>query len=244
MIDITLRIKDIDYEKTVENLWPVIKMGLFTKSQNYLALRFLHMLNDTPLMLIKGTLKQISENKRGELFCGLTTLYENNLTALINNIIKNNLSGDIVLGDIEAKYSCGETVVTAVNIKVNYKALVKEEAVNRAIMQKLDDFPLLVKKGIMTFIKGIAGMSEDKIEKGFINIANMNVVKNWLLNLMKSVLSDHGIVMAVSGIELSRSSSVIKEHSDLTDFCKYEDELIEAAARYINTVFAESACEK
>jgi len=202
-------IKEIQYEKSFENLFP---MGIekCRKMENpNLAVRFLLKLGDSSMTAALGILNLTDKQSKNELLCGLANLYGQEIQSALNALLqKDELGKNIRIGDIYmAQGRGGHLSFMARNIRVNYSGLAK----NDTFKQKLGDYASgLVKKSklgggelLQKIAAGGASLAAEvaaeivprEVEKKVLSIMNKAENKGRLLKMAEQVLGEKGLCL-------------------------------------------------
>lgn len=209
MINAKIVIKDIQYEKSFENLFPM-GMEKCKKMENpNLAVRFLLKMGDASMTAALGILNLADERSKNELLCGLANLYSREIQSALNVFLqgdelgKNIRIGDIyMVSDDERRLS-----FRGRNIRVDYSGIVK----NDTVRQKIGDYASeIVKKskfgggellqriaagGASLAAEVAAEIAPQEVEKKVLSIMNKAENKGRLLKMTEQVLEDKGLCL-------------------------------------------------
>lgn len=256
MINARIMIREIDYEKSFANLFPVVLEKCRKLESPNLAIRFLLKMGDASMEAALGILNRMNEKSKGELLCGLVNLYGRELQSALNAFLqKDELGRNIRIGDIYmARTPKGKLVLVGENIKIDYGNLLK----NDTVKQKIGDFAgKAIKKTVFggsdTLRKVVeetagsvaefaVGVAPDMAEKKALSVISQKENKSRLLDMAKQALEGKGLWVhledfnfgqeALSGMQGEMIAKNAKERRfELSP--ALEDELLDAVAGYL-----------
>ena len=262
MIHANITLKEIYYEKSFANLFP---MGIekCRKMENpNLAVRFLLKMGDASMTAALGILNLMDEKSKGELLCGLVNLYCQEIQSALNALLqKDELGKNICIGDVYmAQDSEGQLSFVGRNIKADYSGLMK----NDTVKQKIGDYASkTVKKtifgGIDLFQKvaadgaGFAAeiaaeVAPKEVEKKVLSVMNQKENKDRLLHMAEQVLEERGLCVKLEDFVFVQEASsddqdeVVVEDAKERKFelsAALEEELLGAVAGYLKILLKE-----
>ncbi len=214
MIYAQIIIKEINYEKSFKNLFPLgIRKFRQLESSN-LMIRFLLKMGDASMTAALGILELMDEKSKGELLCGLVNLYCQEIQSALNTLLQNDdLGKNICIGDICIEQGTdGQLLFLARNIKVDYASLAK----NHKVKQKIRDYAgKAVKKTIFGGINILqkaaadgagmvaevaAGVAPKEVEKKAVSVINQEENKSRLLEMAEQVLKERGLCVELADL--------------------------------------------
>lgn len=256
MINARINISEIDYEKSLANLFPVGLEKCRKMEKPNLAIRFLLKMGDTSMEAALGILNRMDEKSKGELLCGLVNLYCQEIQSVVNALLqKDEMGRNIYIGDIYmAQNPDGRLLLVGRNIKIDYGSLMK----NDTVKQKIGDFAgKAIKKTMFGgndtlrkvvedtagSVAGFAvGAAPNMAEKKALSVISRQENKNRLLHMAEQVLEERGLCVnledfvfaqeAFSGIQDEVIVKGAKERKiELSP--ALEDALLDAVAGYL-----------
>ena len=209
MINVEIVIKDIQYEKSFEKLFP---MGIekCKKMENpNLAVRFLLKMGDASMTAALGILNLADERSKNELLCGLTNLYCQEIQSALNVFLQEDeLGKNIQIGNIYMVSDDEECLsFKGRNIWVNYSSLAKNDIVRQKIGDYASERVKKSKFGESRLLQRIAAggaclaaevateIVPQEVEKKVLSIMNKAENKDRLLKMAERVLEDKGLYL-------------------------------------------------
>lgn len=209
MINAEIVIKDIQYERSFENLFPMGIEKCKEMENPNLVVRFLLKMGDASMTAALGILNLTDKRSKNELLCGLANLYCREIQSTLNMLLqRDELGKNIQVGDIYmvSDYE-GRLSFRGRNIQVDYGSLAK----NDTVRQKIGDYASeIVKKSrfgggelLQRIAAGGAGLAAgvaaeiapQEVEKKVLSIMNRAENKSRLLKMTEQVLEDRGLCL-------------------------------------------------
>lgn len=256
MINANITIKEIHYEESFANLFPLGMEKCRQMETPNLAVRFLLKTGDASMTAVLGILNLMNERSKGELLCRLVNLYCQEIQSALNALLqKDELGRNICIGDIYmAQDAEGRPVLVGGNIKVDYGSLVKNDSVKqkisdlagKAVQKTMFGGSDVLRKVVEDTAGSVAeiavGIAPDMAEKKALSVINQKENKNRLLHMAEQVLADRGLCVKledfavaqemVSGIQGKTVVEDAKERKfELSG--ELEEELLDTVARYL-----------
>lgn len=207
MINAKITIKEIQYEESFENLFPMGIQKCRKMENPNLAVRFLLKMGDASMTAALGILDMMGEESKNELLCGLVNLYRQEIQSALNALLqKDELGRNIQMGDIYmAQDSNGQLSFHVRDIVVDYGELMKNDAVkqkigdyaNKAVKKSVfGAFDLLQKvaaEGAGLAAEFAAGVAPKEVEKTVLAMMAKSENKRKLLQMAEQVLAERGL---------------------------------------------------
>lgn len=209
MINAEIVIKDIQYERSFESLFPMGIEKCRKIDHPNLVVRFLLKMGDASMTAALGILDLADKRSKNELLCGLVNLYCREIQATLNMLLQGDeLGKNIQIGDIYmvSDYE-GHLSFRGRNIQVDYSSLAK----NDTVRQKIGDYASeIVKKskfgggellqriaagGASLAAEVAAEIAPQEVEKKVLSIMNRAENKSRLLKMTEQVLEDKGLCL-------------------------------------------------
>lgn len=263
MLHAKITIREIDYEKSFANLFPMGMQKCRKMENPNLAVRFLLKTGDASMTAALGILNLMGEKSRGELLCELVNLYCREILSALNGLLqKDELGRNICIGDIYmAQDSEGRLTLIGRNIKVDYSGLMKNETVKqkigdyagktikKTIFGGSDTLRKVVEDAAGSVAEFAVGVAPDMTEKKVLSIMNKEENKNRLLHMAEQVLEERGLCVGLedfvfvqempSGIQGEAVVEDAKERKfELSP--ALENELLDAVAGYLKALLENS----
>lgn len=256
MVNARIIIRDIDYEKSFANLFPIGLEKCRRMENPNLAIRFLLKMGDASMEAALGILNRMGEESKGELLCGLVNLYCREIQSALNALLqKDELGRNICIGDIYmAQDAAGRLSLVGGNIKIDYGSLLK----NDTVKQKIGDFAgnairktrfgasdtllKVVKETAGSVAEFAVGAAPDLAEKKALSVISGEENKGRLLHMAEQVLKEKGLCVSLEDFAFvqeafpGRQGEVIVKDAKEGKFeCSpaLEEELLDAVAGYL-----------
>lgn len=233
MLAATIKIRSIDYESTLQQIFPVLSEKIMSLPSKNMIVRLLQQLEDDALPVLIGLMYRIPEDTKNELLAGALNAYAPELRDKLNEELKKDEWGRLFeIGSIYIDRQT-EIVLNIGQIKVNYSALLSNGQVNGAINERLGIFSgLAIKAANMT-----TALVPEMIEKMCLDLLWREGNDARLMDLISRALSAHGIKLQLSEIRLMQDEKipddVIESRQSFVLTEKMENDIICALAGYL-----------
>lgn len=262
MICAEITIKEIQYEKSFENLFPM-GMEKCRKMENpNLAIRFLLKMGDLSMTAALGILGMMGEKSKGELLCGLANLYCREILSELNALLqKDELGKNICIGDIYmAQNSGGRLSFMGQNIQVDYSGLMKNDvvkqkisdyaskAVKKSIFGGIDLLQKIAADGVNYAAEVAVGIAPKEVEKKVLSVMDKEENKGKLLQMAEQVLEEKGLCIKLEDfvfMQLEDSDAQSGSDAESVEERKFElspeleEKLLDAVAGYLKMLLGE-----
>lgn len=262
MVHAKVRMKEIDYGKSFENLFPMGMEKCRAMGNPNLAVRFLLKLGDASMPAVFGILSRMEDSSKGELLCALVNLYGKELVSGLNGLLKEDeLGKNIKVGEISMVQDAAGLSFDARKIEVNYSGIMKNDAVrekigdyaNQALQKtswgkKFDMLGKVVADGA-GLVAGMAAEIDPKgLEKKALAIMEKGENKNKLIKMAGQALASWGLCLQLEDIVFVQEEpqngpdgeTAIDAKEKKFEFSyQMEEELLEAVAGYLKDILKE-----
>ncbi len=262
MINAEITIRDIDYEKSFANLFPVGLEKCKEMENPNLAVRFLLKMGEASMEAALGILNRMEEKSKGELLCGLVNLYCREIQSALNALLqKDELGRNICIGDIYmAQKPDGRLSLVGGNVKVDYGSLMKNDTVKqkigeyagKAIRKTMFGGNNALRKVVEDTAGSVAefavGVAPNVAEKKAISVISQKDNKNRLLHMAEQVLEGKGLCVNLEDFVFGQETlsgmegEVIVKDAEEKKFVlspELEDELLDAVVGYLKMLLNE-----
>lgn len=184
MLSAILKVRGINYEKTVYNVFPEVKEMLASSGRGGEVSELLDVLGGDALPAAEGLLSALPQEKKNEIICWGINRYRDKIIEKLNELLRGNRYGkDVSLGGIEAVSKGNGICIQVSGIQADYAEIIKEKG------------------------GGLAGMvsskiGDKKLEKMALKMLWTEKNKGKIMNMAERKLSDHGIVMDIEDIDV------------------------------------------
>lgn len=219
MLAISIKTDRIDYEKTLENLYPAIKERLAATEPQNMIIRLFQKLDDAALPVLLSFMGNLSETAKNELVAQCLKVCSKKLGDILNRELGKHPFGKYLkVGGVSG--ACGNEGIRLwiSRVYVDYKGLVKEKLGGK--------------------IGGIASfLVSDKIEKTALELLWTDESKQKIIDLAKNALNQHGFVMELVDIQICLDMEDVDVSIEATDSFELpdevEDEILDALAVFL-----------
>lgn len=234
MLATTIKIRSIDYESTLQQIFPVLSKKIMSLPSKDMIVRLLQQLGDAALPVLIGLMYRIPEDTKNELLIRSLNAYAPELRDKLNKEFKRDKWGHFFeIGTIYIDQQT-EILLNIGQIKVNYAGLLNNDQVSSAINERLGIFSGLAKKAVnMT----TSLVPDTKIERMGLDFLWREENNTRLMNLIRNALSTHGMKLELSEIQLIQdeetSEDVIESNQPFALTEQMENDIICALADYL-----------
>lgn len=212
MINVYIKVDEINYEKTAEAmLEKVLKKWQIQRPEGRIT-GFLYILGDAALPALLGMLSGVTDKQKNELLYILSYRYEEELQSAISKFIQGSTLGkDITIGSVGTEYGDGGTMLLAARgINVDYNGLVNSDPVRNKLQKAADRLPHvsfgtiglrgLAAGGAALFADGLTRVAPGQIEKKIISLVSQIDNKKKMLDYAAQILEEKGIFVSIQDV--------------------------------------------
>lgn len=265
MINAKIIIKEIQYEETFQNLFPMAMKKCKSMKKPNLAIRFLLKMGDASVTAALGILNNMKQQNKNELLCGFVNLYRQEIQSALNALLqKDELGKNIQMGDIYmAQDNNDQLSLVIYNIKVDYSSLMKNEsvkqkigdyankAVKKTVFGAFDKIQKVAAEGIgfaAEIAAGAAQAAPNGVEKMVLSIMGKEKNKRKLLKMAQQVLSEKGLrlkpedfVFVQENPTESEEENIVEsvENKEFSLSAELEEDLLDAVTGYLKDLLNE-----
>lgn len=218
MLSTSIKISNIDYEKTFQQVFPVVREKIGSMKSKKMIIRLFQKLDEAALPVLLGVMIRLPERAKNELLVQCLNTYSPMIKEKLNEeLIKNSFGKYLTVGRISAVQEDNSLYLWIGQTKVDYKGIVKE------------------KFGKFANITAILPM--EKLEKTGMELLWTNKSQQMLISLVKSILDKYGFVMELDDVQLMQDEEESVDaiecevHLELSD--KLETDILNALADYL-----------
>ncbi len=135
MLKISAEVTNIDYESTLNALFPLLSDKLSTIKSKNLAVRALRQLEDSSPVIAANVLHRVPDDMKNRLTVDALNAYSPALTKKINDLIRGKVGSGLTIGSITADVRGNVICLYASQVNANYTALLRSDFV-RALMNE------------------------------------------------------------------------------------------------------------
>lgn len=229
MLATNITIKNIDYEKTLEGVFPLLREKLAEKESEHMTIRLFQKLEDASLPIALDIMNRLPKETKTELMVQILNSY--------SSLIRNKLNEKLADHHIGKHLNVGEVSI-----------IEKDDVLYLWIGQVKANYSLLVRElmpGRLGLFGGLAGtLMGENLEEHALKLLWNEERKQSALALARNVVTQYGIVMDLEDIELMKdtneaSDSIeVENHLHLTD--EMEAQILNALAGYLKDTLREN----
>lgn len=234
MLSASVKISDIDYEKTLRQMFPDIKAKIEAMESGNMAVRLFKKLGDDALPVALSLLGQLEWETETELLVHLVNTYSTDICRELNKALaKNEWGKNVVIGSLWVEQQNNGLCLQARNVKANYKALIDMAGKDRKLGTLLDGLMGFAKVGV----KLLLGLAPDALERKALDLLWRGENKKKLMTMAKDALDKYGVALKLDDIQLMQENvpavKVIEAKPQFTLPEKLETELLDAVAGFL-----------
>lgn len=212
MINVYIKVDEINYEKTAEAmLEKALKKWQIQRPEGRIT-GFLYILGDAALPALMGMLSGLTEKQKDELLYILSYRYEVELQSAISKFIQGSTYGkDITISSVNAETSeDGAMLLAARGISVDYNGLVHSDPIKdklRKAADKLSQISFgntglrdLAAGGAAVLAAGLTRVAPEQIEKRIISLISQIDNKKRMLDYAAQILGEKGIYVSIKEV--------------------------------------------
>lgn len=219
MLSASIKISNIDYEKTFRQVFPVVKDKIGSMESQNMIIRFFQKLDDAALPVLLGVMIRLPEETKNELLVQCMNAYSFKIKEKLNEELAQNAFGKyLTVGCVSVVRKNNNLHLWITQVKADYKALMKEKLGGK--------------------LGGIVAFSPmEKLESMGIKLLRTDAGKQKLMTLAKSTLEKYGFVMELDDIQLMQDKEepvdVMEGEVRLELSDKIKTDIMDALAGYL-----------
>ncbi|MCH5187024.1 MAG: hypothetical protein J1F63_01375 [Oscillospiraceae bacterium] len=234
MLSASVKISDIDYEKTLRQMFPELKAMLDAMEPENIAVRLLKKLGDDTLPVALSLLDQLGQETKTELAIHLVNTYSTDICRELNKALVNNEWGKhVAVGRLWVEQQNDVLCLQVSSIKADYKALIDMAGNDKKLGALLYGLLGFAKVGI----KLMLSLAPDALERKTLELLWRGDNKKKLMAMAKDALDKYGVALRLDDIQLMQENTpavkVIEAKPQFTLPEKLETELLDAIAGFL-----------
>lgn len=219
MLSASIKISNIDYEKTFRQIFPVIRDKIGSMESKNIILRLFQKLDDATLPVLLSVMIRLSEETKNELLVWCLNGYSLKIKEMLNEeLVKSTFGKYLTVGCVSAVQKNNNIYLWIGQVKADYKSLVKEK-IGGKFGGIAASFPI------------------EKLGKMGMELLGTDKSKQKLMTLAKSTLDKYGFVMELNDLQLMQDTEELIDavdsevHLEMSD--KAEEDIVDALAGYL-----------
>lgn len=230
MISVNIKVVDIEYERTFQQIFPLLKEKLGAAESKNLLIRLFQKLDDVALPVLLGIMERLPESTKDELLAMCLNTYSGRICEMLNAEL--------------AKHPYGKF------LKIGWVSIVQEgEALYLWIGRMQVDYKGLVKEKVSGKMGKVASMLVgEKLEKLALELLWTEESRQKLIELAQDALGKYGFSMGLADIRMMKDTEGYEDsieaevHLSLTD--GMEEDILDALAGYLRNRETETETDK
>lgn len=219
MIAVNIKIVDINYERTFQQIFPILKEKLGAVESKNLLIRLFQKLDNAALPVLLGIMERLPADTKDELLAMCLNTYSGRICEMLNvELAKHPYGKFLKIGWVSAVQEREALYLRIWQIKVDYKGLVKEKVTGKMGQ-------------VASLLVG------EKLEKLALELLWTEESRQKLIELAQDALGKYGFAMGLADIRMMKDTEeygdFIEEeaHLKLTD--GMETDILDALAGYL-----------
>lgn len=219
MISVNIKIVDIEYERTFQQIFPLLKEKLDVVESKNLLIRLFQKLEDAALPVLIGIMKRLPESTKNELLAMCLNTYSGRICEMLNaELAKHPYGKFLKIGRVSIVQEKEALYLWIGQIQVDYKGLVKEKVTGKMSQ-------------VASLLVG------EKLEKLALELLWTEESRQKLIELAQDALGKYGFAMRLADIQMMKDTKeygdFIEEEAHLTLTDKMETDILDALAGYL-----------
>lgn len=255
MINVSIVVSEIDYEKSFANLFPIAIKKCNEIEKPNRVIRFLQKMGNASMAAALGVMNRMTERGKGDLLCSLVNLYRGEIQATLKTFLDQNEFGkNVEFGDIFLEQdAAGRLALYGYDIKVNYSGLADNAMVQDKIKgitgnivgglgSKIGWLKEAAADGVGFAAKAAAGLAPGKIEKIGISILEKPENKKKLIAWISQILAERGVCLTLENCVFTQELNSATWSADILEKDRkvfteeLEEELMDAVVKYLKVL--------
>ena len=244
MLDAEITIKNIDYETTLCNIFPLLSEKISSSDSKNLIVRLLRQLGDAAVPVLSNVLDRLPEDTKDELLISAVNAYAPDLKDKVNRELRKDKWGQFFEIGTICVVKRADITLEISQIRVDYHELLKDEKVSSKVEDKLG----VLSRPVKSIVNMAAFIAPDTIEKMGLDILLKNENKARLMELLRGVLIKYGIMIEVDELRIDQADEkcedAVEVRSRFVPTEKAENDIISALAGYLRDSVCENGKER
>ncbi len=219
MISVNIKVVDIEYERTFQQIFPILKEKLNAAESKNPLIRLFQKLDNAALPVLLGIMKRLPESTKDELLAMCLNTYSGRICEMLNTGLAKHPYGKFLkIGWVSIIQEREALYLWIGRIQVDYKGLVKEKVTGRM-------------GGIASMLVG------ENLEKLALKLLWTEESKQKLIELAQDTLGKYGFDMGLADIQMMKDTEECEDSVEteaylaLTD--EMEEDILDALAGYL-----------
>lgn len=240
MLSASIKISNIDYEKTFQQIFPMVKARIHAMESKNMLIRLFQKLDDAALPVLSGVMFRLPEETKHELLVHCLNTYSARLRDKLNEEFANDTWGKcFTVGSLWLEQRDRDVFLQIGQIEADYKALLDMDLVSEKLDDWLGGFSGLAKMGAKLAVT----LAPDALERKGLEILWKEDNKQRLMRIAKRTLDQHGFFMDLADIRLMLETeepvNTVEGEARLVLTEGLETEILDALSGYLKDVVVE-----
>lgn len=230
MISVNIKVVDIEYERTFQQIFPLLKEKFGAVESKNLLIRLFQKLNDAALPVLLGIMERLQEDTKDELLAICLNTYSGRICEMLNaEMAKHPYGKFLKIGRVFTVQEREALYLWIGQIQVDYKGLAKEKVTGKMGQ-------------VVSLHVG------EKLEKFALELLWTEESRQKLIELAQGALGKYGFAMGLADIQMMKDTKeygdFIEEEAHLTLTDGMETDILDALAGYLRDRNAEIETDK
>lgn len=214
MLQLSLALKAIDYEKTVHGLLPFVVGRLKAKDPDGLPVMLLDELGNDGEELAVGLLKTFPEVLLQDTVCQVSESYKNLITDKVNGILHTNeLGRSVTVGSVAVEKRDGKLCLCARNVEADIQSILSSPTLQTKIKNTVSQYAgggilgKMAAKAVEPVLNAISNMMPEKAESSGAELLKRPELKEKLLGFVTKKLTEKGIFASLGDLSVEAGTT-------------------------------------
>ena len=204
MLNITISVSAVDYDKTLAALFPLLSGRLASSQSTSAVILLLRELGDAAVPVARELLRRLSAEMKAELTAAALSAAAPDIQAALNRLLaEKGLSGAVTLGAVTAQPSGAGLRLRVESVAVDYLALLRSPSLSTALERHLGAHAAMFGSiGRMAVM-----LSPAAVEKLLLELAMQPGNRQSLMAAGEKLLGRVGVFLTLADLQLERAAA-------------------------------------
>ncbi len=204
MLNITISVSAVDYDKTLASLFPLLSGRLASSESTSAVILLLRELGDAAVPVARELLRRLSAEMKAELTAAALSAAAPDIQAALNRLLaEKGLSGAVTLGAVTAQPSGAGLRLRVESVAVDYPALLRSPSLNGTLERHFGALAAVFSRvGRMAVM-----LSPAAVEKLLLELAMQPGNRQSLMAAGEKLLGRVGVFLTLADLQLERTAA-------------------------------------
>lgn len=248
MLQMKLTLKDIDYESVIRMVYPTLLRKISGTPSRNLLFRLIRELGEDGEKVLVALMEKLPQDAKNLLVCHCLSSFGATLAGKLNEYLREDTWGKaFVLDSCTAELDNGRLVLTARNVKTDFKAILKEASepknLEKIAGRVVSNGPLgafaakAAAKVAEQAAQATEAMTPEELETAGIALLNKDSVQKKLMDVITKALTKKNIPLTIEALSVESCNFVVLPEGNVPSILNLpenlEDALIKALADFL-----------